>query len=80
MKFFVFHGYVTPDNYDASGGGGPYKFDVVDTEQKVMDLRREHEEALSNPEATHPVFRVIQGEELSVVPETRVETWTLRKR
>lgn len=40
MKYFVYHGAVTPDNADASEGRGPCHFDVCTTEAQVMKLLR----------------------------------------
>ena len=78
MKFFVYHGYVTPDNCDASEGDGPYRLDVCTTEAQVLKLRAEHEDR--SDEASGPVFRVIEGEEIAMKPMKTVETWKLHRK
>jgi len=78
QKYFVYHGGVTPDNYDASEGRGPYRLDVCETENEVLDLRKEHEDSLDR-ETSHPIFRVFLGDELTMLPEQKVTTWKLFK-
>lgn len=81
MKYIVYHGAVTPDNADASEGRGPYTLDIVNSEAEVVKLRQEYEDSYGNHnEASHPVFRVFQGEELTVTPNQVVTTWKLSKK
>ncbi len=81
MPYFVYYGYKSPDNCDASEGSGPYKFVECETESEVTKLRKEHEEAISgNREFSHPIFRVIEGEELDIQPKKRVVSWELKKK
>lgn len=77
MKFFVYHGYVTPDNCDASEGWGPYVLDVFTTAAQVEKCRAAHEESCRGG-AQRPVFRVFQGEELVMQAEATVTQWKLR--
>jgi len=84
--FIVYHGYVTPDNCDASEGRGPYRLDVCKTEAEVLELRKEHEDGVYGEDRDHdgsdvsnPIFRVFEGVELKVEPVQSVTTWTLKR-
>lgn len=84
--FIVYHGYITPDNCDASEGRGPYKFDVCETEAQVLKLREEHEDGVNGEDrdgdgsdVSNPVFRVFEGEELEVEPVKKVTSWVIRR-
>lgn len=75
--FIVYYGAITPDNYDASEGDGPYKLVLCKTEAQVLKLRKEHEEE-RGPEDSKPIFRVFRGEELTLEPVKTVTEWVLR--
>lgn len=84
--FIVYHGYVTPDNCDASEGRGPYRLDVCETEEEVLKLREEHESEISSEDdrdgygdVSNPVFRVFEGVELKVESKKKVTTWALKR-
>lgn len=78
--FIVYHGYVTPDNCDASEGGGPYKLEVCKTEEQVLMLRKQHEEDVAGDESMRPVFRVFEGEEVHLEAKAVVTEWAFRKK
>lgn len=57
--FFVYHGYVGPDNYDARNGPF-FKLTKCNNEAEVLALLKKHDEELgSGP--SHQRFRVIEG-------------------
>lgn len=68
MTFFVYHGYVTPDNCDASEGSGPYALTICKTVDALMRLRSE------------PIFRIIEGREMDLSSSDKVVTWTLKEK
>lgn len=73
--FYVYHGYVSPDNYDASNGP-TYVLDEFSTEEEVIAFKEEFDSNL-NDETSNVIFRVIKGKELSVEPVEKVTTWKL---
>ena len=84
--FIVYHGYVTPDNCDASEGGGPYRLDVCKTEAQVLKLREEHEDGVygedrdgDGSDVSRSIFRVFEGIELEVEPKEKVTSWVIRR-
>jgi hypothetical protein len=73
--FYVYYGYVSPDNCDTSDGP-TYLLEEFNTEEEVIAFKEEFEENL-NDETSHVIFRVIKGKELSVEPVEKVTTWKL---
>lgn len=73
--FYVYHGYVSPDNYDSSYSP-TYKLSSFSSEEDVIKFKEQFEAEL-NDECTNPVFRIISGKELSLEPVEKVTTWKL---
>lgn len=73
--FFVYFGYVSPDNYDSSEEP-TYKLIALDSEEKVLKLKKEFEENIHD-ECGNVIFRVIKGSELSLKPVKIVTEWKL---
>lgn len=73
--FYVYHGYVTPDNYDSTYSP-TYKFSEFKTEQEVIEFKQAFEAEIPD-ECMNPIFRVISGKELKVEPVEIVTTWKL---
>ena len=58
MKYYVYHGYVGPDHYDASDGP-LYKLEAVDTAKEVDEIRKQH--LIDSADGDNPIFAVIGG-------------------
>lgn len=82
MKFYVYSGFVTPDNYDCSEGGGAYRMSTCLSVDEVNAMRLVFEQLLleHGAEASHPVFRVFEGQELDMEPHTMVAQWRVKRR
>ena len=73
--YFVYYGYVDPDNYDASNGP-VYKLVMCVTTKEVLELKERHEQGLDS-ESSNPIFRVIEGVERNVVKKETVVSWKI---
>jgi hypothetical protein len=73
--FYVYHGYVSPDNYDSSERP-TYQLSSFHTEDEVIAFKEEFEAELHD-ECMKPIFRVITGREMSLKPVETVTTWKL---
>jgi len=73
--FYVYHGYVSPDNYDSSESP-TYELSEFDTEQEVLDFKEEFDNEIHD-ECSNVIFRVISGKELSFKPVKTVTSWKL---
>jgi len=73
--YYVYYGYVGPDNYDASNDP-IYRLRICHTQKEVLDLKEEFEKELPK-ESSNPIFRVIEGIELELTPEETVTVWRL---
>ncbi len=74
--FYVYWGYCSPDNYDASEGP-TYKIKECETAEEVVAFRKEFEEDYLHDECSNVIFRVFEGEERSLKPKKVVETYEL---
>jgi hypothetical protein len=74
--YYVYHGYVGPDNHDASDGP-VYELTECETEEDVLGLRADFD-ANINGETSHVIFRVIEGKERKLEPKERVTSWRLK--
>jgi hypothetical protein len=74
--FYVYHGYVSADRYDASEGP-LYEITECRTVDDVMKLLAEHHEAQHN-ECANAIFRVFEGQERKLSPVNIVEKWELK--
>ena len=75
--FYVYHGYVSPDNYDASESPC-YELTKIENDTELDRFKREFEEKLSN-DATNIEFIVVEGVERKLVPKETVTHWILAK-
>ena len=75
--FFVYYGYVGPDNYDASEGP-IYKLTKCDTKEEVIDLRKGFDSMVDREDVSNPIFRVFEGEELELIPKKVVVDYTIK--
>lgn len=73
--FYVYHGYVSPDNYDSTERP-TYQLSSFNTEQEVVEFKEEFEAELHD-ECMNPIFRVISGREMSLKPVETVTSWKL---
>lgn len=73
--FYVYHGYVSPDNYDSTDYP-TYKLSSFSSEEEVIEFKEQFEAELHD-ECTNPIFRIISGKELSMEPVEKVTTWKL---
>ena len=65
MKYYVYHGYVGPDHYDASDGP-LYKLESVDTAEEVEQIRKQH--LIDSADGVNPIFIVIRGTKIAEAP------------
>jgi hypothetical protein len=73
--YYVYHGYVNSDNYDASEGP-IFKLSQCETEEQVLELKKEFDEGIYDG-CAHITFRVIEGKELELIPKEKVIVWKL---
>lgn len=73
--FYVYHGYVSPDNYDSSERP-TYQLSAFHTEDDLISFKEEFEANLHD-ECMKPIFRIISGKEVSLEPVEKVTTWKL---
>lgn len=74
--FFVYYGYVGPDNYDASEGP-IYKLTACATEQEVIELKKELDAEFDPSTDSNVIFKVIEGEERTLKPEQVIVDYKL---
>ena len=73
--YYVYHGYVGPDNHDASEGP-IFKLSQFENTEQVLAFKKEFDEGVHG-DCSHVTFRVIEGKELELVPEKTVTVWRL---
>lgn len=73
--YYVYHGYVSPDNYDCSEGP-TYNISVFPSVQHVLQFKEDFDESI-NDECSHVEFRVIEGTERKVTPVEVITKYTL---
>ena len=74
-KFFVYHGYCSADNCDASNGP-TYEISECKSAAEVAGLRSEFEENLPS-ECSNVIFRVFDGLERTMKPVETVTQWAV---
>lgn len=74
--FYVYSGYVSPDNWDSSNGP-THKLTSFDTADEVAEAKADFEASL-NSECAHAIFRVIEGVERQLKPVEVVRSWSLK--
>lgn len=73
--YFIYHGYVSPDNYDSSEHP-TYQLTVKQTESEVIAHHKEFLENLHD-ECCNEIYRVIKGDELLLKPMQTVTDYKL---
>jgi len=73
--YFIYSGYVSSDNHDASEGP-VYKLTTCATAEEVLKLKEEFESGLHS-ECSGAIFRVIEGTERKLEEEKKVVSWKL---
>jgi len=73
--YYVYHGYVSPDNYDCSEGP-TYTIAHFGQAQSVIDFKKEFDEGIHD-ECSNVIFRVFEGEEKTLVPIETVTNYGL---
>lgn len=73
--YYVYHGYCSPDNYDASDGP-TYKLVECESALEVMRLHADHLACL-HQECSNAIFRVIKGKEKKMVESKQVVQYKL---
>lgn len=76
--YYVYHGYVSPDNYDASEGP-IFKLTECETEGDVLKLKEQFEQEI-HAGCAHVIFRVFKGKELELEAEEKVTVWKLKNK
>jgi hypothetical protein len=71
--FYIYHGYCSPDNYDASDGP-TYKLKEVQSPEEVVAFRLEFQEDLHD-ECNNIFFRVFEGKERFLQPKQVVQSY-----
>lgn len=73
--YFVYEGYVSPDNCDASYGP-TYTLTEYSTIEEVLKAKKEFENSLDK-ECQYAIFRVIEGVEKKLIAKEKVVEWEL---
>jgi hypothetical protein len=75
-KYFVYHGYVSPNSYDAREDP-VYQLTTLDTEEEVSEFKKTFMEDIDNEENYNPIFTVIEGRELKITPTEKIRKYKL---
>lgn len=73
--FFVYHGYCSPDNCDASEGP-TYKIRECKTADEVAAFKAEFDEGIHD-ECSNVIFRVLEGTERRMKAVEKVSEWAV---
>ena len=71
--FYVYSGYVSPDNDDSSEGP-TYSMKEFISKEEVVAARKEFQESICD-DCSYVIFRVFEGIERRLVPKNVVETY-----
>lgn len=74
--FFIYYGYVSPDNYDASEDP-IYLIKECSSAEEVLAFRKEFDEDYLHDECSNIIFRVFEGKERFLQPKKVIETYEL---
>lgn len=74
MKYYVYSGYVSPDN--CGGERATHELREFNTEQEVLKYHEEFKRQL-NEECSLVTFFIIKGKELNIQPEQVVTKYKL---
>lgn len=75
VMFYVYYGYVSPDNCDSSENL-THKIREFRSSEEVIAFKQEFEEELPR-ECSHVAFRVFEGRERPLLPKQVVQTYEL---
>lgn len=74
--FYVYYGYISADNYDASEGAC-YKIKEFNNSDEVLAFKKEFDEDYIRDECCNIEFRVFEGKEKELKPKQVVTAYTL---
>jgi len=74
--FYIYYGYVSPDNFDASEGP-TYCIKEFRTVDEVLAFKKEFEEEYLHDDCSNIIFRVFDGRERTLSPEKVVTKYKL---
>lgn len=75
-RYFVYHGYVSPDNYDSSERP-TYEITEFDRPSEVLAFQKEFDRGIHD-ECCNVIFRVVLGDEMQLVPVKTVTEYQLQ--
>jgi len=75
--FFIYYGYVSADNYDASEGP-IYSIKECCTAEEVAEFRKEFDEDYLHDGCSNIIFRVFEGKERFLQPKKVIEIYELK--
>lgn len=73
--FYIYHGYVSPDNYDSSESP-VYELTEKNTEQEVIEHYKEFLSEIYD-ECSNVIYRVIKGTELQLRPVEKITDYKM---
>lgn len=74
--FYVYHGYVSPDNYDCSNGP-IYKISEFQFEHEVLTFRKQFDEDILS-DCANVIFRVFEGGERKIMENKVVVSYCFK--
>ena len=75
--FYVYSGYLSPDNYDQSSRGPTYSLREFNTPEQVTEFKRKFEEETRGDYCGQRIFRVIEGKERKIQAVEVDKDWRL---
>jgi len=73
--YYVYYGYVSPDNYDSSNGP-TYEIKEIESKAGVIEFKKEFDEEMHD-ECANIIFRVFKGRECHLEPIEVVKDYKL---
>jgi len=74
--YYVYYGYVSADNYDASEGP-TYKIKECRSADEVAAFKKEFDEDYLHDECGNIIFRVFEGKERTLKPKEVIQSYEL---
>ena len=75
--FFVYSGYVSPNNCDLSNDGPCYTLSQFKTSKGVIQFKKEFEEGVDG-DCCNVIFRIFKGLEMDLKPIKHEVDWELK--
>ena len=73
--YYIYSGYVSPDNYDNSEGPS-YTIEECHTQEAVIEAKKAFEEDIHD-ECSYVIFRVFEGDEKKLKPKEIITEWEI---